>query len=305
MNQLQFFSHKEIDIRKWDASVTQAAYSLPYAYSWYLDAVAENWDGLVWGEYEAVMPLVWVRKLGVKCLYQPYYCQQGGLFSKQKITDDLQAQFLAFVRKNFLYANINLNHSNLTTPASSKLKPKRNLVLPLAADYLIISKKFSENHRRNISKAIKKGLVFSTNTEEQEFVNFYLGNINREKENFKTQHEKILKRLVKKLLENGMAEVCVVSNTKNEWLAASVVINHQNRLINIINTSSAEGKTSGASHFLFSEIVKKYASKNLLLDFEGSSIASIARFYEGFGAQEENFLQFKHVVGERFSQLFL
>jgi hypothetical protein len=305
MKQLRFLNHKKINHQKWDECIAQATCNLPYAYSWYLDAVAENWDGLIWGNYEAVMPLVWLRKWGVRCLYQPYYCQQGGVFSRTNVTPELLEKFLAYLKSNFLYVNLNLNHGNQLPANGKTLKLKKNLILELNDDYSFISRKFSENQRRNITKAIKKRLQFSVATDEAGFIKFYLKNVNREKENFKPQHEKMLKRLVHVLLEKGCAKIAVVSSPENEWLAASVIIHHRNRLINIINTSSVTGKSSGASHLLFSEIIRVNTGKDLIFDFEGSSIASIARFYEGFGAQEENFLQLKHVVGGRFSQLFL
>lgn len=278
---------------------------LPYAFSWYLDAVAENWDGLVYGEYEAVMPLTWFRKLGVKCLYQPYYCQQAGVFSINPLQEEFLQGFLHYCTQTYLYVSINLNSSNGYSNNALKIKPKKNLLLELKGDYDMLRKSYSENHRRNIAKAQKNKLLFETSTKDEgAFVKFYLANINREKLKFKGRHEKAFKKLVHALLTNGLAEIAVVKQPEGEWLSASLLIQHGSRIINIINASSSHGKANGAAHFLFDNVIKQNTNRGLILDFEGSSIPSIARFYEGFGAQEEFFYHFEYIAGRRFSQLF-
>jgi hypothetical protein len=53
---------------KYDTCMAQSLNSRIYAFSWYLDAVADHWDVLVYGDYEAVMPLPWRQKMG-NCVY--------------------------------------------------------------------------------------------------------------------------------------------------------------------------------------------------------------------------------------------
>src|ERR1043165_4983232 len=98
MAAIKILKRKEVDEQRWNAAVDAAVFSLPYAYTWYLDAVAENWDALVWNDYEAVMPLVWLRKLGIKCLYQPYYCQQLGVFSAEALPAETITQILEAIK---------------------------------------------------------------------------------------------------------------------------------------------------------------------------------------------------------------
>jgi hypothetical protein len=41
------------------------------------------------------------------------------------------------------------------------------------------------------------------------------------------------------------------------------------------------------------KVIRDYAEKKGYLDFEGSKVASIARFYQGFGAKPTTFPQIK------------
>ena len=304
MKELRILKHKEIDKQKWNALIYSSVNSLPYALTYYLDAVAENWDAVVLDDYKAVLPLVWLRKLGFKCLYQPYYCQQLGVFSKENLSTITMKEMVAQTRQ-FAYVDINLNPSTEIIADEFSFKMKKNLLLDLNKAYSTIRKKYSENHRRNIAKAERNKLQFFEEVEIKQFQQFYLGNVNRAKENFKPQHEKIFKALTKVLFTNNTAKVFAVRTEGGTPLAAVMLLNHQNRIINIINTSSAEGKKNGASHLLFDKIIQKFSNTQKVLDFEGSSIPTIARFYEGFGAQEEIFYKYHTTIAKKLSQRFL
>ncbi|MEA3452279.1 MAG: hypothetical protein U9Q83_10310 [Bacteroidota bacterium] len=60
---LKILERKYIDTKKWDLCVKNANNSLIYAYSWYLDIVAQNWSGIISENYECVMPVVWKKKI--------------------------------------------------------------------------------------------------------------------------------------------------------------------------------------------------------------------------------------------------
>ena len=77
---IQFFTRKEIDIQKWNECIDNAANGLIYAYSYYLDAVCNNWDAIVINNYEAVMPLPWRKKYGLRYVYQAAFIQRLGIF---------------------------------------------------------------------------------------------------------------------------------------------------------------------------------------------------------------------------------
>jgi len=80
---------------------------------------------------------------------------------------------------------------------------------------------------------------------------------------------------------------------QNTLLAVAVFLMDQNRIINLLPISNEEGKTQNAMAFLLDFIIQKNAEKELILDFEGSSIEGIAHFYKSFGAVNNSYYQFK------------
>ena len=45
--------------------------------------------------------------------------------------------------------------------------------------------------------------------------------------------------------------------------------------------------------FLVESVLKQYDNKEYILDFEGSEIEGVARFYKGFGAQDQPYYYYK------------
>ena len=61
---INYIEHKDIDFKKWDSCVANSLNRLIYGFSWYLDVVCNDWDALVYNDYEAVFPLPKRKKWG-------------------------------------------------------------------------------------------------------------------------------------------------------------------------------------------------------------------------------------------------
>ena len=128
--QIIYLTRKQVNDDLWNACIDSSANGLVYAYTWYLDAMADNWDALVFNNYEAVMPLPWRKKWNINYLYQPFLTAQLGLFGNN-MTGQLLASVLNAVPKKFRYWECSLNHQNLFTTQQYPLYQRSNFVLPL------------------------------------------------------------------------------------------------------------------------------------------------------------------------------
>ena len=54
---LRYLEHNEIDFERWDRCVGSRNKPQPYGFSWYLNWVAPGWTAIVYGDYEAVLPV--------------------------------------------------------------------------------------------------------------------------------------------------------------------------------------------------------------------------------------------------------
>lgn len=289
-HELNYLKNSEIDYDKWDQCIDEAPNSRVYAVSWYLDRTAIEWDALVWGDYKFVMPLPYKRKFGVSYLYQPLYCQQLGIYPAPPA--EIAGEFYSKIIRSFRYFDIQINASN---PPPQNLEgvelfPRKNFLLRLDAGYETLLSGYSKNTHRNIAKANKNRLNFVQSIRLEDYLEFKRNNlpVKLSKSGFQK-----LKSIIAFSHYKGLGEIAGIYSPENELCAAVFFFRWKNRLIYMNAVSSNVGKEKRAMFYLIDRLLETSAGKNLILDFEGSMLPGIARFFEGFGATSETYYRIK------------
>jgi hypothetical protein len=285
---LKYLKQEEIDYQKYDDCISRAPNSRVYAASWFLDRTAKMWDALVWGDYEFVMPLPFRRKLGISYLYQPIYCQQLGIFPAPP--EPVAHEFIIALYRKFKYSDIQLNALDLpvTTGNEIRFSGRKNYLLHLETDYKNIYAGYTTNTRRNIAKAAGKNLEYSDGVALEEYLEFKRNNLIVKLPESGFQK---LKSIMAYSLHHGFGKISGVYSSENTLCAAACFCRWKNRLVYLNAVSDNEGKENRAMFFLIDHFIKSTAGKNLTLDFEGSMLPGVARFFAGFGAAPEMYYQ--------------
>lgn len=287
---IRHVTHSEIDKIKWDNCIDHANNTLIYAYSWFLDIVSPNWDALVYNDYEAVMPLTHKRKFLINYLYQPFFTQQLGVFSRFENQAELTRSFLLSIPAKFRYIDINLNEEN--DCESFELKPRKNYVLPIDNDYKEIYSAYKDQAKRNIKKAKQEG-VFLQALPHKQVVDFYAKYKGKETKGVKSNDYKTLKKLYKICKKQNYLMAYGVFTKQHGLLACAVFLMHNNRIIYHMGAANPKGKNCGAMHYLLDALIVQLAGKNMMVDFEGSEKEGIERFYKSFGAFNKPYFKLK------------
>jgi hypothetical protein len=282
----------EIDDKRWNGCVHFALGTPPYGYTWFLDIVCEDWLGLVVGEYKIVMPIVLGKKFGIQYSYQPFFTQQLGIYGDMPLSQETVNAFMAAIPKEIKYLEMSLNESNYS-PSNGEITRRNNYLLDLKPDYVKIREKYSGNVLRKMRKAEKANLMMHTMLKPEEFADFYRQHTAPKVEGFKDKHYYMMMRLIYKSMQYNMGFLIGVQNQDKELLAANFFINHPQRLINLMPTSSSRGNDFGAMAFLMDHVISSNAGQYKYLDFEGSMIEGVANFFQGFGAKPANYYHVK------------
>ncbi|MDX5347633.1 MAG: GNAT family N-acetyltransferase [Hymenobacteraceae bacterium] len=291
---LKHLQHHEIDRQKWDACVAASAERMVYAFSWYLDVVCQKqWEGLVEeqeGIYTAVLPLPVKKRFWLKQVYQPFFTQQLGLFQTSKSKANLEA-FLKQIPQNYLKIYLQLNTKNILSGAvpSFTIQKRINYHLPLNKPYQQLYQSYATNQKRNLKKAKTAGLLIAPATDIGTIINLFRENKGKELQEVKPKHYKVLQQLYHTAKKHQAAALWQVTQN-NKLLAAAFFLVQSGKIIFLFGASSEAGKKAGAMAFLLDSVIQQHAGQNLVLDFEGSNVPGVAKFYANFGAAPVTYL---------------
>ena len=297
---LKYLDSEEIDRIKWDKCIESSVANQLYGYSWYLDIVSPGWCAIVENDYKSVLPLPVKKKYGIKYIVQPPLTQQLGIFANEVSTYDKILSFIEVIPSFYKLIDINLNHSNDASGLSFKHGNKINYELKLSGIKDDLKKKYSENTNRNVQKAINEVEIFENIT-----INEITGLI---KENpvqkMNSGQFDWIKYFMEKIKERGN-ELLVGAYHNGVLCAAVFLIIFKKRIYFILPVSASTGKEKRAMFAILDYIIGKYSGSDMTLDFEGSNIEGVARFYKGFGASPISYSRIRIVQFPRIFEFFL
>lgn len=284
---LRYLKRSAIDTVKWDRCVDHAPNGVIYANSGYLDIMARNWDALVLGDYEAVMPLSWNSKWGISYLYQPPYTATLGIFG-HNLNEATIRLFLENLPTKFKLVEMDLNPGNVLSPLPGDMRLRTNYILSLEKEYATLQESFRENIRRNVKKAQELHCRFSQQVPVTDILELAQSQLLIRRQPVGDSLQRF-KKLYAHLTERKQTACCGVYTPGGELLASAVFFFSHQRAYYILPGNHPNGRVYGASHFLVDRFIASYAGTSLKLDFEGSDIPSLAYFYSGFGATPETY----------------
>jgi hypothetical protein len=285
---IKLLHNSEIDLHRWNKVVQQATNNRVYAESWYLDCLAPDWQGLVYGDYQYVMPVIVAAKLGIHYASQPPYAQQQGIFPPA--TPAITLEFIQKLKIEFRYFNISLNAYNVSVEEWVDVEKRKNHILSLKPDIDTLQKAYTAHARRYLRKAINHIEVLPNITSEA-YLKLKSENTHK---GFTADHHHILKLIITRSLSNGGGIIYGAYSKRNELCAAAFFLKEQKRFTYLNSVSTPEGKADRAMYAIVNRFIADHAGTSYLLDFEGSNIEGIARFFEGFGAQPETYQHIKY-----------
>ena len=286
-------ARNDIEDKVWNGCVHFAPNSLPYAYTWYLDQLAPEWEALVMGEYDAVFPMVTGRKWGQSYLYTPHFVQRLGLFARVPNTENLRRRFLEAIPDEYGYIDMTVGPETLVDDPTFTVAHRDNYELDLTPDYTVLREGFSGNVLRNIRKAEKAGLKFTNQLPPERLMAFYREHTAPKVPGFTDFHFHALHRVIYQAQRYGMGGCFGVLTPDDRLIAANFFVFAPHRVINLLPASAPEGRETGAMPFLIDAIIRLNAGQRKVFDFEGSMVDSVARFYLQFGASPESYVHLR------------
>ena len=286
---IRYLKHEEIDKLKWDKCIRDSFNGNIYGWSWYLDIVHQNWEALVEDDYIRIFPLTGNVRVGIHYLFQPFFAQQLGIFSRNILNAEIIGDFLTAIPKQFKLIQIRLNTHNKLDNQPFEHLIHRNFELDLIPTYDRLQRNYSTNTKRNLKKADEAKLMLMRNIRPEDVVEMFRKNRGRTISQWNDREYQRLIKLVYAGIYRGQAKLYGAYTHDNELVAGAIFMKSHGKLVFLFSGTSSLGRDNHALSFILDQVIREYASGPLVLDFEGSDNDNLARFYKGFGSKETGY----------------
>jgi hypothetical protein len=282
-----YHKNNEIDREQWDNCIRNTPGAKPYAYSWYLDIMAPGWQALVDDDYDSVFPVPGFNRFGIQYISTPVFLQQLGAFSPENSSTKVIKEFLDFMPD--FYKFIDLCIGQRIDISGYKNFEKVNFELDLSKPYETISGNFTDHCRRNIHSSSRNCPDLISEITPDEIINLFIENNGKEIGGIKDRDYQRLKNLINFCKINKKGRIIGVDGARKKLIFGLFLVEIRGRktILFVANTPQSYDKRIG--YYVINELIKDNSSTKTILDFAGSSIPSVASFYESFGCSRVPF----------------
>lgn len=294
---LYFLRSRKLDVLQWEACLAQSHQAIIYAHAWYLDAVCACWSAVVEvreGRYVSLFPLPEKRVAGLAQVYQPFFTQQLGLFTTPQSRFTQLRDYLDCLPVNYLRVYLQLNVHNQWAGGikSTAFQVKQRLTyhLDLNQPYEKLYEAYRTNQKRNVHKN-QAGCQLLAGDIDQ-LIALFRQTRGRQVAALKDKDYALLRRLYRVLQQRQAGQVLALW-AENKLLATGLFLYSSRHIIYLFGASSAAGRQQGGMAKLLDQVIRQQAGSRRVLDFEGSDMASLAKFYANFGARPVPYITLK------------
>lgn len=287
---IKYLQRGEIDVSKWDNCIIRSFNGLIYARSVYLDAMAKNWSGLIFKDYEIVMPLTWNKKYGISYLYQPAFTAQLGIFYSSDIDQIIISAFISETKKRFRFCEIHINYAVAVEDGVLRA----NYVLNLNKSYDQLASAYKKRLLQNLREADAFDLEYTSSGDLSGTITSFETEYGRKMPGTKKPDYIHFKNLCETLTQYGMIIQRVVKDASGNLLTCSIFLKDRNRIYNIMSVTFDEGRKKRSHFYLIDQLIREFSGLDLILDLEGSEVPGIAEFYRKFGSVNQPYQFFRY-----------
>ncbi|MBN9351534.1 MAG: hypothetical protein J0H55_12715 [Chitinophagaceae bacterium] len=280
---IKLLTREEINTSWWNSLILQSNSPLIYAEAEYLDFMCPGWSALIEEKTNTVMPFPVYKKMGIRYALQPPFVQQSGVFTSEKVTEEMLGEFIIEAKRNASLIDLHLNYNNVFLD----LPVKTNFVLDLNYPFNEIQNKF----RRDLIHKPLNAQVRYFNASQEEVFSFY--EMHSLKKTNQNKRDILNFKQLCNFFEKSNRVICKkVISKDNQNLCMALFLRDKKRVYYMLSSSSEKGRETDANAYLLYELIREFSNSDLILDFEGSEIPGVKFFFQKFSPQNQPYPRF-------------
>ena len=272
---IRFVPQADLDKQLYNSCVHYATNGSVFGYDWFLNATAKDWDLLVEVENDrwvTVMPLPYVKNwLGRKKLQQPRLVPELAIYSCKPISGKRIQSFWEAVPAEFRGGSLTVE------PASVPRQPVRFDVTAATGTALLLSQPyeevigdFSPTYHEGLIRAEEAELRPLPSFKPERLAEFWLANAGKSAGNEWLHHA--MQRIMYQVLHRSWGGTQAVAGPDGKPLAMTFLIYSHERIFPLFTTESPAGARVGALAYLWDNLLRGHAGKNLKIKREAFTV---------------------------------
>jgi len=222
--------------------------------------------------------------MGLKYIFIPPFMQCLGLFSREQLSLTRTEEFIGFIPDFYRFIDLSI----VNDPGNSNVRKteRDNYILSLKKDYSLITRGYTSDCRRNISKARGEKQKPVNGIDPAEAVSLFKEGPGKSISGISRTDYSRLEQLMSYAIESGIGDIVGV-RLDGRLIYSVFKLLTSGKVTLLFTSTSAESRELRTGYLVIDSIIREYAGKGLVLDFAGSSIPSVADFIKSFGAKRE------------------
>jgi hypothetical protein len=280
MTEIRYIKGIDLDKVRWDHIVREDPNGCLFGTPLYLDMMSDRWDAIVYGDYEAVIPLPVRRRWGYPYIHTLPFCGPFSIYGPSASIVELDAM-LSAIPADFIRCDINLWTTDPNPPGWTS-RVRTNHLLDLSDTYSNIRSRYSASCRNLLNRGLSEGfnIVKGHPIPDQLKMALKFGGLGK----MKVRDTDGFVRLCQKLCDTGEASSLAIPSSDGRMLAGGIFLRSQHQIHYLLGWSSGAGRSMNAARFIIDHVIREYAGQPFTFDFEGSDIPGVAQFFSSFGA---------------------
>jgi hypothetical protein len=223
---LDFVPFEDIDKNKWNGNIHYSPNGNIYGYHWYLKSVIKEWDAIVEGDYQSVMPIPRRPLTTFEQSLLPYlgpYTVNGYSAQRAQTFYEKWKQY----RKDGYYG-FNARFGKLIDREESTLIVKNHHYINLQPSYDQITEKYSSRAHLLLNEATRQTFVYGSDIKPETLI---------ENENLNESEKSTLYRIMYNAVQRSVGWSLKVENKSSGGVAKSFFISDKSGIYEIFSSS--------------------------------------------------------------------
>ncbi|MBC6996113.1 hypothetical protein QWY85_04795 [Neolewinella lacunae] len=267
--ELRFVPQEEIDRQLYDSCVHFATNGSIYGYHWFLNATAKDWDVLVEGdEWVSVMPLPRSKNWwGRQRLEQPGLIPELAVYSVRPLSPTRIQAFWDAIPAEFRGGELTVEPASVpAAPGRFKVHRAAGEALFLDQPYETLVAGFGPDYFNRLQLAEAAGLRPASSFKPERLADLWLETQGRSATNEWQYHA--MQRIMYQVLHRSWGGTQAVQDATGELLAMVFIAYSHGRIFPLFRVESVQGRSVGAMTYLWDQLLRTHAGKNLKIKRE-------------------------------------